>query len=309
MVFRAILQSWLQNAARQKVRETVMQAAREQLQAAGEKAQQGPPGDDEVPPCHVGVVFALGIEAGGLDDLLEGAVTIKGREFAVREGGLAGRRVALAISGAGGKNAAKAAEMLMAGHQPAWVISAGFAGGLCAGFRRGEILVADRLLDGHGNQVTLDPKKVPGTLSAQGENCHQETVPGTFSAPGVRVGGLLSWDRPVRLPQDKKTLGRRYGALAVDMETFAVAAACRSRGVRFLAARVISDELNDELPREVGNLLNQKTGAARLGAAAGALFNRPSSFKDLWKLKENALVASDRLAKFLAATIPHLPLQ
>jgi adenosylhomocysteine nucleosidase len=125
-------------------------------------------------------------------------------------------------------------------------------------------------------------------------------------APGVHRGRLLSWDRPVRLPAEKQTLSRRYGALAVDMETFAAAVACRGRGVGFLAVRVISDELGDELPRDVDYLLTQKTGAARLGAAAGAILKRPSSFKDLWKLKENALLASDRLAKFLAAMIKQL---
>jgi len=46
--------------------------------------------------------------------------------------------------------------------------------------------------------------------------------------------------------------------------------------------------------------------AARLGAAAGAIVNRPSSIKDMWQLKEDALVASDRLAAFLSGIVPQL---
>ena len=46
--------------------------------------------------------------------------------------------------------------------------------------------------------------------------------------------------------------------------------------------------------------------AAQFGAAAGTIVNRPSSIKDLWQLKEDALVASGRLALFLAGIVPQL---
>jgi len=37
-----------------------------------------------------------------------------------------------------------------------------------------------------------------------------------------------------------------------------------------------------------------------------ALWKRPANVKDLWRLKETALVASDRLAQVLADAIEHL---
>ena len=40
--------------------------------------------------------------------------------------------------------------------------------------------------------------------------------------------------------------------------------------------------------------------------AAGAIFNRPSSVKDMWNLREEAIKASDRLAKFLEGTVEQL---
>ena len=91
------------------------------------------------------------------------------------------------------------------------------------------------------------------------------------------------------------------------METLAVADVCRREKVRFLSVRVISDALDDELPQEIERLLDQKSLASKLGAAAGAVFNRPSSVKDMWNLKEQAIQASDRLARFLASTIAQLP--
>ncbi|NQT40578.1 MAG: hypothetical protein HQ581_24005, partial [Planctomycetes bacterium] len=40
--------------------------------------------------------------------------------------------------------------------------------------------------------------------------------------------------------------------------------------------------------------------------AAAAIWRRPGSVKDMWRLRENAMVASDRLAEFLAGMIGQL---
>jgi adenosylhomocysteine nucleosidase len=57
------------------------------------------------------------------------------------------------------------------------------------------------------------------------------------------------------------------------------------------------------LPADIERLLRQKTEAARLGAALGAIWRRPGSIKDLWALKENSLICSTQLAKFIAKVI------
>ena len=97
-----------------------------------------------------------------------------------------------------------------------------------------------------------------------------------------------------------------YDALAVDMEAFAVAEVCRQRAVDFLAVRAISDAVDDELPRDIGKLLAQQSFAGQLGAALGSLFRRPAAVKDLFKLHQNALASSSRLASFLGMLIDRL---
>jgi adenosylhomocysteine nucleosidase len=124
---------------------------------------------------------------------------------------------------------------------------------------------------------------------------------------GLHVGRLLTVPEIIKSPAEKRQLGQTHGALACDMESFAVAEACSFLNTRFLSGRVISDAIDQELPREVDVLLKQKTVAAKLGAAAGALFSRPSSAKDMWQLREDALQASDRLAKFLLGVLVQLP--
>ena len=283
MVYRWFLQRWLRGVAQEKVRRTVVEAARERL---AEAEATGRPR-----PCHVGVVFALGEESGGLEDLLSGVATTKGDGFVVRQGELRHRRVVVVVSGAGRPQAANATEALIAGHQPGWVIAAGFCGGLSPKLARHDLLLADALVDALGQRLEVSLDKVGEEIRARG---------------GVHIGPLLQVDQVVRLPDEKRALGEKHGAWAADMESLAVAEVCRSRNVPFLAIRAVSDAVDDRLPPEVSYLLRQKTRTARLGAALGAILNRPGSVKDLVRLRQDALAASDRLARLLSAVVRHL---
>jgi len=91
--------------------------------------------------------------------------------------------------------------------------------------------------------------------------------------------------------------------VAVDMESFAVAEVCRERGAAFLGIRIINDATADELPPDVERLVAQKTQAARLGAALGAIWRRPSSLKDMLGLQRRAIEDADRLARVLLRVI------
>lgn len=287
MVLRQLLQSWLQQAARQKLRETVSEAARQGL--SPEETPANAPTESR--RCDVGAVFALSIESGGLEDLLSDLVTTQGHDFIVKAGRLQGRRVLLFEAGAGPKAAAAATEALIAGHQPQWVISAGFAGGLAPQLKRHDILMADSLSDEAGNTLAIDLKVDPASLA---------------QLHGVHVGRLLTVDRIIRLPSEKQKLGETSQALAVDMESFAVAEVCRKHQVRFLAVRVITDPQDEQLPHDIERLVRQTTSLSRLGAAVGTAWQRPGSLKDMYQLRENSLIASDRLAKFLTGTIQQL---
>jgi len=243
----------------------------------------------EIKPCHYGVVFALGVESGGMEDLLSGVIRIRGSGFFIKEGGLKGRRVVIIRSGAGRENASRATELLIDGHHPKIVISAGFAGGLSTALNRHDILLADSVIDASGQQIILNDQGRP--------------LQWPLDWPGLHIGKLLTLDHVVRDSSEKKALYERHQAVAVDMETFAVAEVCRRRGVPLCAIRIIHDAAGDTLPPDIERLLRQKTEVARLGAALGAIWRRPASIKDLWALKENSLIDSARLAKFIALLV------
>jgi adenosylhomocysteine nucleosidase len=282
MFWRSLVASWFQNVAKAKLRDAVAQAVRGQsTQAAALPPAEAPK------PCHLGVVFALGIESGCFEDVLYGIVTIRGNEFVVREGGLKGRRVAMILAGPGQENAARATKILIDGHRPQCVISAGFAGGLSPQLKRNDILVVERLVNIEGSEILI-PSPDRWTKAIQ--------------PPDVHRGTLLTNNRVVRSPHERQSLHQQYNAMAVDMETFAVAEVCRRRQVPFSAIRVINDTADEVLSKDVEYLLTRKPGAAQWGAALGTVCRRPASAKDMYQLHENALVASGRLAKFLAET-------
>jgi adenosylhomocysteine nucleosidase len=289
-MWQALVRNWLLGQAQQKMREAAAQAAGEAGRQARTAEEQGPP-KQEPPICHVGCVFALSIEAGGLVDRLAGVIRTEGAGFVAREGGLEGRRIVIIESGAGRAAAARAAEALIYGHRPRWIVSAGFAGGLDERLKQGDMLMATAIVDETNRELAIDfrsPAEAP---------------------PHVHFGRLLTVDRVIRTPAEKRELGERHAALAVDMESMGVAEVCSREKVRFLSVRVIIDSVDRELPRDIDLMVRKKSTAGRLGAAAGAIFRRPASVKDMWQLKEDALVASQRLAKFLVGVVGQLPRQ
>jgi adenosylhomocysteine nucleosidase len=236
-------------------------------------------------------IFALSIESGGLADQLKGAETSRHPHGIERAGKLARHEVAIVESGVGQLAAARATAEAIEFYQPKWVISAGFAGGLTENLRRGHVVMADEVADLAGDRLQVDLKLDPESLAGM---------------KGLHVGRLLTVDSILRNPAARRKLAEEHGAIAADMESFAVAQMCRNLGVPFLGIRIISDAVDDELPPEIENLLEQKSLAGKLGAAAGAVLKRFSAAKDLWKLREDALKASDRLAKFLVGVVHQL---
>src|SRR5688572_17963181 len=225
MAIGSFVRILLQRLAAEQVKQTVadnLNAARQSAAASpNESSQANEPtsSERELLPCHVGIVFALSMEAGYFEDRLAGLISIKGHGFTVRTGGLAGRGMAVITSGHGQAAAQKATEVLIAGHRPHWVISAGFAGGLQAHIKRSDIVMANSVAGESGERLTIDlrmPEESP---------------------PGVHVGCMLTADQIIRATKEKRLLGEKHGALAVDMESLAVAKVCQQEKQRFLAIR------------------------------------------------------------------------
>jgi adenosylhomocysteine nucleosidase len=306
MMLRWLVNQYLREAAEGKVREVATGLKQSMMQqiTSPNSPPDAPPEprtlnpeprtpnpDSEFIPCDAAFIFALGIESGGLVDLLKNAETSRHAHGAERAGKLAGREVAIVEGGVGQRAAARATAEAIKFYRPKWVVSAGFAGGLNDSLRRGHIVMADEVANLAGERLAVGLNVDPQSLAEM---------------KGLHVGRLLTVDSLLRHPAERRRLAEQHGAIACDMETFAVAGTCREQGIPLLAIRVISDAVDDQLPPEIERLLAQKSLAGKLGAAAGAVLNRFSAAKDLWKLREDALKASDRLAKFLVGVVEQL---
>jgi adenosylhomocysteine nucleosidase len=241
-------------------------------------------------PADVGLVFALPIEAGPMLRKLRDVRKYSNERLTVIEGELGGKLVAVVITGSGRKRALHGAQLLLAGHKPRWVISAGFGGALTTALARNDVVFAQEVSDEEGRSLAIDV-----------------TVHSDAGGPGPRLrsGKLLTVDHIVRSAAEKAELHARFGAHVVDMESVAVAALCAERGVRFMAIRVVSDDAQTNLPKEVVSILG-RSGGYRVGAAVGAIWRRPGSLKDLWRLRDHAVAAAEVLGDVIPDAVARL---
>jgi len=236
-------------------------------------------------PCEAGFVFALETEADPLGAMVRGTTSLRGA-LEVHEGLLAGRRIAWVVGGAGMAAAARAADLLVAGHRPHRLVSAGFAGGLDAGIPRGTIVAATHARRAGSPDIALQPLHCPGIR---------------------RVGSIVTVDGVVTTTSAKRALAGASDAAVVDMETYAVARVAAAAGLPCLSIRVVSDAADDELPDDIARLVAPQSALRRAGAALAAIGRKPAAAATLWRLWERAVIDGRALAVVIereAATWP-----
>lgn len=291
MWLRWVVTNLLNQMAEEKVRKVVEKARHVVEPAARHRVGSADARATQAEPSEVVVTFALGLESGGLVDRMQDVVTLQCATFVERSGQLDGKRLVVCESGVGREAAEKATEDVIQLYEPHWVISAGFAAALRPELRRGHVLMASSVVDPQQHRLDVGFQLAPEVARDN---------------PALHVGTLLTVDQLIRERREKEQLAAQYDAIACDMETMAVAQVCQQRHVRFLSVRIISDQMDDALPPEVEHMLDQESVAGKLGAATRALWQRPGSVKDMWKLRETAVRASDRLAAFLVGVLPQL---
>ena len=282
MYVRSLLQQWMRQNAEQTMRT---------LLDRGLKTRPFPPPDgaesEALPPVEIAVCCAMQLEAGGLLDLLGDLQSTRCPSLIEHFGSLDGVPIVVVETGVGRTAAARATRELIAMRRPRWIISSGFAGGLVDAVARQHLVLATSVIDESGMEISI-----PGSWGA--------------ASDGFHLGRLLTVDRVVRTAEEKRRLAEKWSACACDMESSAVLDTAREQGIGLLSVRVVTDDLLDELPPDIESILGKKSLASRLGAAAGAVLRRPASVKELWNLRERAIVASDRLARVLQGLIPAL---
>ncbi|MDX1575039.1 MAG: hypothetical protein R3285_02525 [Kiloniellales bacterium] len=167
------------------------------------------------------------------------------------------------------------------------LVSFGIAGGLDPSLKPGDLVLADEVVSPGRDPIAADP-----ALRDQWRRAAE--------AAGLPcVGGrLLGAPRVLAGVADKEAWHRSSGALAVDMESYAVAGVAAGAGAPFVAVRAIADPAGRPLPRAVAENMGPD-GRPRLGHVVLGLGRRPWEVTVLLRLRRDtgaALASLRRLA-------------
>lgn len=171
----------------------------------------------------IAVTFAVPQESGSFRVLLRrnGIRRLNGE---ARRGD---RGIIVTHTGIGQEAATEAVGALLRTHSPALVVAAGFAGALDPRLEVGDLVVATNYSD-------------PELLARARDRAR--------GAGRVFFGALRTVPRVLETCEAKRQFARESDAVAVEMETSAIAAACQDRGIPLLALRAISDTVHTPLP-------------------------------------------------------------
>lgn len=190
------------------------------------------------------------------------------------------RDIRVAHFGVGPAAAAERMTQLLQEEKPRLVICSGFAGGLDLHLGSGALVVGENL-----STTEVVPRV-------------REVVLGGLS---ISYGAIVSRPAPVESVEAKAALFRETGALAVDMESEAIAEVCRAAVVPLLVIRVISDSAAEPLPvpfDEWFDMARQRPRTFRLLKYLAFHPNRVGPFADFVR---GLAPARRSLAEFLLA--------
>lgn len=237
--------------------------------------------------ADVGLVAALSMELGPFVNRCLPVQAYVGEKYRFQGLLLHDIRIATVESGTGAAHATRATQALIDGHKPKWVVSIGFSGALQPHLKVGDLVIADSIVDANGKGIKLDTRMKSSPKD------------------GLYVGKFINLPQVVRTVAEKKALGEQTEGLAVDQESLAIGRVCAERQIRFMSVRVISDTMEKDLPPEALAVFG-KSGFLRAGVMLNALWRRPSSWSELWNLREQSTLAAARLGLYLKNVVEKL---
>ncbi len=217
-----------------------------------------------------------------LDGLHGFRAEIGGKQFTVVGHGIGHRRAT--------ETARRAFELMP---EAELVIGTGVVGALSSGLKPGDLVLSDRVL-------TMDAGgRIAEQMTAVGD-AHLRAAGLALASAGIAysTGAILTSHRVLATGAEKRRAKESTGAIAVDMETAAIAAEAAVRGLPFVAIRAVLDEIDDEV---VGAEMADKDGNVRPLAATSYLLRNPGTMLKLPRMIRNLSRATAAIADALTA--------
>jgi adenosylhomocysteine nucleosidase len=183
-------------------------------------------------------------------------------------------QIKLLLSGMGRQNAERAVREFLAINSTKSVLTCGFAGGLNPEVKFGDVVFST-------NQPALGEVLVRA---------------------GAKPGSFFCAPRVVTTAVAKAELWHKTGADAVEMESEAIHAVCRERGISCATVRVISDAADEDLPLDFNQLIRPDL-SVDYAKLAWAIAKSPGKIGALLKLQKRSQTAAEKLAQVLVKSL------
>ncbi|WP_262967142.1 phosphorylase family protein [Methylobacter psychrophilus] len=202
-------------------------------------------------------------------------------------------KLLVAYSGTGPINAGLAAELLAA-KGAGRLISWGCAAALSASLKPGDLILADKLIDAGNCEMAVNT------------DWHSEIKNRLAKFMVIHSGALVESISIVSSSTDKKQLHSITGAVALDMESIAIAKVASQHALPFITIRAIVDPVIMNLPLAINYSLNN-SGDIMLGKLLLFLLLHPAELPGLIKLglHFNAAKKTLKLVASYMGTIAH----
>jgi adenosylhomocysteine nucleosidase len=228
------------------------------------------------PSAPLGLLCAMAEEIAAFGETFRINASYEIAGFRFLAGELDGARVVMAETGIGKVNAALAAGLMAARFDARGLMVTGVAGALAPDLRTGDWVVADRLIQ-HDYGAMIDRRLVryqpgvpplPGFAQTHGYGLDADLRANIHKAlagnAAPRFGTILSGDTFLNCGETREALFGETGALAIDMESAAVAQVAERFGLPWVALRAISDGADGDSADDFARFVHD---AARHAAA------------------------------------------
>lgn len=228
----------------------------------------------------LGIIVALSEELKSLtDQKIE-----SGSSFKLNDDAL------LSLSGAGPDRAAEAATQLVEQGVNA-LLSWGCAAGLTSELKPGSLLIPEQIQCENGILLPVD------------SDWHNRLIHFLSGKLQVQKGCLLESEQIISDPDEKKLLYEKSQAIAVDMESGAIAKVAKKNKSIFLAVKAIADTGDRRIPQSVLNSIDSRGQVRRRVLIKNALLH-PFDWNALAQLGQQ-FKAAHKTLKQVAAISPN----
>jgi adenosylhomocysteine nucleosidase len=187
------------------------------------------------------------------------------------------------LSGMGPRKAGEAGKNLL-GHGATALLSWGSAGGLVPNLSPGSLVLPGKVIGADQSSYPTDPP------------WHERLLDRLEDSLDLHQGSLAESVAALKSPAEKRMLFERTGAIAVDMESGAVAKVAQEAGVPFMAVRAIADPVDTTIPQSPLRAVDE-FGELSLLTLSSGLIRHPAELFDMIRLGRNFRAAQVTLSK------------